>query len=271
MGAGLLTLATLLLVSSAPSANTYVGYPSSIAVLGHSGATGENSDPTQPGVEVRANSWATGTNPDVHSVYLRLLAENPGVKDRAYNLAQAGADLNMIRTQAETLIADVPDVELVLLQAVDNDIQCPASQADLTSFEEGLTDLLDGMTAGLPRARIFLTNQDPTAPSKEAKMFTLAERRTFGGTGPCAFLDPAGRIVPQELSRLQRILGSYVDRLAAVCERYPRCAHDPAAFRFRADRSLRAPDLNHASVSGLALNAELAWQALRRTGLVPAE
>jgi hypothetical protein len=38
------------------------GDPSSIAVLGHSGATGENSDPQQPGVEVRANSWATGSN-----------------------------------------------------------------------------------------------------------------------------------------------------------------------------------------------------------------
>src|SRR3954454_11786639 len=44
------------------------GYPNSIAVLGHSGSTGENSDPDQPGVEVRENSWATGSNPEVNSL-----------------------------------------------------------------------------------------------------------------------------------------------------------------------------------------------------------
>ena len=255
--------------STAP-AQPYTGYPSSIAVLGHSGATGEGSG-GEPGVEVRANSWATGTNPDVRSVYLRLLAENPAVEDRAYNLAQAGADLSKIRAQAETLIADVPDVELVLVQAVDGDMRCPASEADLSFFENELTGVLDRLMTGLPRARIFLTNQDPTAPAKEARMLTRAGRQLLGGTGPCAFFDLTGRIVPRELTRLQRVITGYVERLGAVCDRYPRCAHDPAAFRFRADRSLRSPDLNHASVKGLALNAALAWKALGRTGLVPAE
>lgn len=50
------------------------GYHNSIAVLGHSGATGgETSDAPLPGIEVRENSWPTGTNPVVNSLYLRIL------------------------------------------------------------------------------------------------------------------------------------------------------------------------------------------------------
>jgi hypothetical protein len=38
-------------------------YPNAIAVLGHSGATGFDSDPAHPGEDTTANSWATGDNP----------------------------------------------------------------------------------------------------------------------------------------------------------------------------------------------------------------
>ena len=56
------------------------GYPDSIAVLGHSGSTGEHSDPKRPFAEVRANSWATGSNPKVNSLYLRILERNPAIR-----------------------------------------------------------------------------------------------------------------------------------------------------------------------------------------------
>jgi hypothetical protein len=63
--------------AAAPPASATPGYPSSVAVLGHSNATGEGSDPAQPHAVIRANSWATGTNPAVNSVYLRILAKTP--------------------------------------------------------------------------------------------------------------------------------------------------------------------------------------------------
>ena len=66
--------------AAAPAPKPTPGYPSSIAILGHSGSTGEDSDPEQPHVEIRANSWATGTNPRVNSVYARLLARNPAIR-----------------------------------------------------------------------------------------------------------------------------------------------------------------------------------------------
>ena len=40
-------------------------YPNSIVVLGHSGATGYDSDPKAPETDATQNSWATGDNPEI--------------------------------------------------------------------------------------------------------------------------------------------------------------------------------------------------------------
>ena len=55
---GALMLGCLVLVTAAADA-AHGGYPDAIAVLGHSGATGYDSDPKRSGVVVRENSWAT--------------------------------------------------------------------------------------------------------------------------------------------------------------------------------------------------------------------
>ena len=101
--------------------------PRSIVVLGHSGATGENSDPSRPGAEVRENSWATGTNPAVNSVYARILAPNPAIKGHNTNLAQGGATVRDLVSQAELVGPLLPKPDLVLIQIMDNDIDCPTT------------------------------------------------------------------------------------------------------------------------------------------------
>jgi hypothetical protein len=255
--------------SAPPTAQPYTGYPDSIAVLGHSGATGEGSG-GDPGVEVRENSWATGTNRDVNSVYLRILQHNEAIKGHAYNLAQGGANLSVINAQAEAAVELDPAPELVLVQAIDNDLVCPAGDPELQMFEDELTQLLTTLSEGLPGSRFFLTTQDSSAPSKEAATLSREERQQSGGTGPCAIFDSDGRVVPAEVRRLEEIIARYTDRLSEVCDRFERCYHDPAVFEFVAKREFRTPDLNHDSVAGLANNADVAWSALRQGGLVPA-
>ena len=124
----------LLLASSASSASFYVGYPSSIAVLGHSGATGESSDPKKPlHYEARENSWATGTNPAVKSLYLRLLAVNPTIEGHNFNLAQGGADVRQLYKQATVAVPKLsPRPDLFVIQIMDNDIRCNGT--DETNF-----------------------------------------------------------------------------------------------------------------------------------------
>ena len=42
------------------------------------------------------NSWATGTNPAVDSVYLRILARNPKIRGHNVNLAQDSATVRQL-------------------------------------------------------------------------------------------------------------------------------------------------------------------------------
>src|SRR5690349_2388803 len=84
-----------------PAVKGTPGYPSSMVVIGHSGNTGQATDPDDPEAEVRENAWATGTNPEVRSVYSRILERNPAIEGRAENLAQGGATNAELLGQAE--------------------------------------------------------------------------------------------------------------------------------------------------------------------------
>src|SRR3954470_10988218 len=87
-------------------AQPYTGYPDAIVALGHSGSTGEDSDPRQPGVEVRENSWITGTNPAVDSLYERILAKHPAIRGHALALSQGGATVEEVLGQAVSAVSE---------------------------------------------------------------------------------------------------------------------------------------------------------------------
>jgi GDSL-like Lipase/Acylhydrolase family len=245
------------------------GYPSSIAVLGHSGATGEDSDPAQPHVEIRTNSWATGTNPRVNSVYQRILAKNPAVRGHNVNLAHAGATVDDLLGQAQQAVALRPRPDLVLVQIMDNDMVCPAARGDYASFRARLVEALRTLAGGLPGAHVFLVSQFGM-PMTEWPTFTLGQRKAFGGTGPCDYLNRAGKVVPSRLRRLTRIIRGYEAQLQAGCARVPRCRYDDGAFARQIHRrGYVSEDLNHFSVAGHAKAAAVAWAALRHAGLVP--
>src|SRR5215467_1548170 len=72
--------------SATSSATTSASQPlRGIIALGHSALTGENSDPQRPGVPAPQNSWVTGTNRAVDSIYRRLAADDPTTRGQAVN------------------------------------------------------------------------------------------------------------------------------------------------------------------------------------------
>jgi hypothetical protein len=248
----------------------YVGYPDSILVLGHSGATGESSDPAQPGVEVRENSWATGTSPAVKSLYLRLLSVHPQIKGHNVNLARGGATVDQLVGQAQEAVALKPKNPLLVIQIMDNDIVCPATSNDFATFESTFVSALKTLDEGLPSSRLFVVSQFGS-PTNYDKALTPAQRVSAGDTGPCAFLDPSGQLVPQELARLDGIIHQYEARLKAGCLKVTRCRYDEGAFGDVVDRpEYIAPDLNHFSIKGHAKAAAVAWAAMKKAELVPA-
>jgi hypothetical protein len=256
-------------LASAPHVASTPGYPDSIVVLGHSGATGEDSDPAQPHVEIRANSWATGTNPAVHSVYERILAKNPAIRGHNFNLAQGGADVEMLLAQARNAVQLKPKPQLVLIQTIDSDMACPAHTDDYASYRSKLLSVLQLLAHGLPQAKIFIASQ-LGMPTTEWQTYTLAQRRQAGGTGPCDYLNPEGKVVPSKLARLVRIIRGYEAQVKAACARAPHCYFDgPIYARQVHRRRYVSEDLNHLSIAGHAWAARIAWAAMRHTDVVP--
>ena len=255
--------------ASAPRVASTPGYPDSIVAIGHSGATGEDSDPAQPHVEIRANSWATGTNPAVHSVYQRILAKNPAIREHNFNLDQGGANVDQLLDQARNAVQLKPKPQLVLIQTIDNDMACPAHAADYASYRAKLVSVLQVLAHGLPQAKMFIASQ-LGMPTTEWKTYTLAERRQAGGTGPCDYLNPQGKVVSSKLARLVRIIRGYEAQVKAACAKVPHCSFDaPLYARQVHRRKYVSEDLNHLSIAGHAWAARVAWAAMRHTGVVP--
>ena len=92
-------------VASAGARHVEAGYPNSIVAMGHSGLTGWDSDPDKRGVDAPQNSWATGTNPAVNSIYQRILTRNEGIRDHAFNLAVSGSKVDDLLRQADEAAA----------------------------------------------------------------------------------------------------------------------------------------------------------------------
>ena len=248
----------------------YTGYPDSMVVLAHSGATGEGSEGT-PGVEVRENSWATGTNPAVNSVYQRLLELNPAIEGNAENLARGGATVEDLVSQAHEAVRLDPRPQLVLIQIMDNDIVCPASTEDYDTFGSTFESALDVLTEGLPQARFLVVSQFGS-PSTYWKALTPDQRRQFGETGLCAFIEPNGDLDQRELARFETTIRVYESKLAECCQKVEHCAYDDGAFGSVEDKAeYLASDLNHLSVAGHAKAAEVAWTSVLSAGLAPAE
>jgi hypothetical protein len=244
-------------------------YPSSMAILGHSGSTGQNSDPSRPGVDVRANSWATGTNPAVNSIYLRILAKNPKIKGHNVALSQDGATVSDLVIQAQEDVLLKPSPELVVIQIMDNDIVCPAKASDFRRFRATFVRALAVIATGSPRSSMFVVSQFGS-PGTYAKSLTVAERRTLGGTGTCDFVDPSGRIVAQKVARLDAVIHGYEAQLRTGCKQFARCRYDGGAFGNIIDkREYVSSDLNHFSIKGHAKAAATAWSAMKRVGIVP--
>lgn len=249
----------------------YSGYPDSIAVLGHSQATGENTEPYAAG-DTKSNTWATGTNPAVNSVYIRGLEQNPDLEGRAYNYAEPSATIEMINTQASLAAAKSPD--LVMIQTIDADIVCPATDADYERFGDGVAAVLDTLKKGSPSTRVFIVSQYGS-PETYFESLTGQQRRELGsmmgGPGPCAFVDSQGKLVREEVDRLENIIRAYEQQIAEVCEAEDNCEHDHGAFSEAVDKpGDYTDDLNHLSIQGHSRAAELAWEAMTVVDLLPA-
>ena len=87
--------------------------------LGGSVTVGFNTDCPDAWTDCPDNSWATGSNHAVDSVYLRLLALNPQLRDHNENDAESGTTMADLDRQAQSAVSH--NAELVLIAMGTND------------------------------------------------------------------------------------------------------------------------------------------------------
>ena len=241
-------------------------YPNAIVVLGHSGTTGYNSDPASPGTDTRANSWATGDSPAVHSIYQRLLAVNPAVAGHNTNLGMDGSDIAALGGQVDQALALDPLPDLFMIQEVDNDMRCDGTDKDnYEHFAQTLTAELTRITRSAPRAMILLVSSPPGTVQNYGEVVAgLPEGKANNtGTGPCDMFSPSGKAVASHWQYQETVIKAYQAKLRQVCKQFPSCVYDEGAlYRMKITAEDLAPDGQHLSIAGHAKQAALEWRIL---------
>jgi hypothetical protein len=249
--------------------------PVGVIALGSWGLTGAGSDPDRPPeFAVPENSWATGTSPEIDSIYQRLVAVRPETEGHVSNQARAegGARSNTLAYQAETALEEVPAPALVIIDIIGPDIRCDGTdEAFVPQFGEYLSETLDVITSTSPESRILMVDlQGRPALFAELLMDYPEIMADYSGTGMCDYFDPEGQLVPEALETEAGIIAAYEAEQARVCTSVPQCHTDGGlmaawvgeAADFSSDSSL--------SVEGNAHKAEMLWPVVAEILDLPA-
>lgn len=239
--------------------------PDAIVVLGHSGATGYASDPADPRSDARENSWATGDNPDVDSLYLRMVADNPAMEGNNFNLAQDGSRVDDLLDQAREAVTLEPLPDVFVIQSVDNDMSCDGTDpSNYEPFGTTFAEALEIIVEGAPGAEILVVSS-PWATAQDYTDVVAdipAARALFTGDGPCDLFDISGQQNPTAIAYQQDVIDHYFAQLAQHCADYPNCRYDDGAMgHLVIDAGDLSPDFNHMSIAGHAKAAATEWAA----------
>jgi hypothetical protein len=234
-----------------------------IGVIGHSGATG--ADSLGDGQDVRTNSWATGANDEVDSIYERLLVNHPALEDHNWNEAISGSDVTSLMGQAQVLMGYDPVPDIVLVQGIDNDIRCDGTdEQNYQPFEDAIREVVDYLERADPGVKLFFVDVWGSAQEYDDVVSTLPHGIDhLTDTGPCAAYTPDGKRHPDHEAYLQQVVDAYFARLEKVCAEVEGCATDGGALKdFGLEPRDLTNDMNHLMSSGQAKMAAIVWDHL---------
>jgi hypothetical protein len=251
---------------AAPSPTPDVGHPVGIIAIGHSGLTGEGVETSVPGEANEAASWATGTLPEINSVYLRLAAVRPETEGHVANTASGGAGAALLASQAESALAAVPVPALAIIQTVDNDIMCDGSNiADVgTNLAAALAIIHDAS----PNSKILVVGQAGRPSVTFIKALVAFDPNAKAGLtwdDACSFFDTNGNLRVSGVEKLSKVIDAYEAETARVCAAVPNCATDGGVRKAWIDKiKYFSPDYAHFNAGGQAAQAELIWPVVEQ-------
>jgi hypothetical protein len=257
--------------ASPSSGTTSASHPlRGIIVLGHSALTGENSDPQSLGMPAPQNSWATGTNPAVDSIYQRLAAVDPTTRGHAANEAAGGATANTLVDQASQALSIEPNPRLVIIEIIGTDIRCDGSDSkNYPVFGRQVKAALDLIARQAPHATILLVTW-PGRPLQVSKAIIGTEGvPAWSGFDMCSPFDPSLRLDMKHITTLTGLIEGYESELAKVCATVPECHTDNGRathFQVRASYYIYSNYFfwQHFNVTGLAALARFMWPTVAK-------
>lgn len=244
--------------STAPS-SVEPARPVGIIAIGHSGLTGEGTGARAEAV--LANSWATGTEPAVDSVYLRMVAADPATEGHVRNTAFGGAPASSLIYQARAALANLPAPALAIIQTVDNDIRCDA--ANVADVGAAVAEALHWIHTASPDTKMLVVGQlgRPSVSFVEGLVAQHPSAKAdLTWDDACSFFDAQGTLQEAGFERLTEAIDAYEAETARVCAAVPNCVTDGGVRRAWVDRiELFSADYAHANVQGQAAQADLIW------------
>lgn len=268
----LLVVLAFLIAAGVPAPTmAAIVYPSSMASAGDSITRAYNTG-SNAFLDAPANSWSTGTNASVNSLYLRILAQNPAINGKNFNAAQSGAKMTNLAGQISTINGYQVEYVTVLMGA--NDV-CTSSESTMTAvdtFRAQFQTAMDGLVSGSPNAQVYIVSVPNIYNLWSVLKDNRSARSTWALLGICQSMLANPLSTQQaDIQRRDRVRQRNIDfntQLQQVCAQYPQCRFDNnAGFNtafVASDVSSR--DYFHPSLAGQAKIANVAWQA---SGLAP--
>jgi lysophospholipase L1-like esterase len=196
---------------------------------------------------------------------MRLLEQSPALEDHAVNAAQPSTNVNDLRHQLDEALGDEPSPDLVIVQSVDNDVQCDgADDANYAEYAGKMTAVLQKILDAAPDARIYVVGEWATEQNYADILAGRPDLVTANtGSGLCDLFDASGAERPDAITAVQQILDRYSEELRSVCAQFPSCT--PGGDEIRnlviTDADL-TPDGNHLTIPGQKKLADAAWSVI---------
>lgn len=236
--------------------------------LGASTTRGFNTDCPDAWTDCPGNSWSTGTNLAVGSIYLRLLTLNPRLRDNNHNDAVSGSTMADLDEEARSAVGR--KVELVTIAMGTNDA-CGGPDGVMSPipvFRAEFTQAMESLTTGLPEASIRVVSIPDIYQIWDLFHTNPDAVKAWGSAHFCdTLLDKPTSKAKADVGRRAAVRAQVVafnTVLAEVCRKYPRCKTDGgAAFQARVSaEQVSTNDYWHPSIAGQAHLAMLVWRSL---------
>lgn len=211
-------------------------------------------------------SWATGTDPAVDSLAVRLLGAT-GVAGHAWNYAVTGARVADLRGQIAQAVRKKPQLMAVMVGAND---ACRDSTAQMTSvadFRKDFQAAMDALRKALPKTEVYVSSV-PNLKRLWSQGRTNPLGKQIWKLGICPSMlgdaDALDAAATQRRETVQDRVVAYNKVLADVCAKDRRCRFDHnAVFGYKfGTAQLSNWDWFHPSKNGQAKLAEIAYRTV---------